>query len=342
MESASTRSKGKGSHPGANPSSIAITTRNRPPRAPFSAYPKRLKLSDLSELSELSRLSRRSRELDEPSTVKLSGTGTAEAPFEIPESPTLLSTSGFQSRHATVGDALDPDAPRAEMQQLLRTNIAEKKKKEYPETTASPHELSSPPTPASTSTHREKLRQLPRSSEAPTPLTSSLAPPIPITRRIIPTKGVLLNSNTEDTYIYHHEIGAIISQDPVNEDDSGQEEIILLVEVGAGLVAKTNTANTIVICKTRIDVNRLGRSFDNDRWIALVHPKMGKVWLFRIPHVRLLVGGRRPVAKCGICEGVIPEGKVAHGCVYTRDAVGDGGDTEPLLSNAKKVRFALK
>ncbi|CUS11916.1 unnamed protein product [Tuber aestivum] len=310
MDSASTRSKAK-----------AATRRNRLPYAPFPAYPKRLKLSDLSELEELSRLSRlsgRSKELDEPadpepepSAVKLSGAGTAQAPFEIPESPTLLlSTPCFRSRHS--------------------------------ETTASPCELSSSPTLAPTPTRRGELHQLPRSSEAPAPLTPSLAPPIPTTRRVTPANGVLLNSNTEDTYIYHHDIGAIISEDPVNKDDSRQEEIILLVEVAAGLVAKTNTANTIVICKSRVKVDQLGRSFDNDRWIALVHPKMGKVWLFRIPHVRLLVGGRRPAAKCGICEGVIPEGKVAHGCVYTRDAVGDGGNTEPALRNAKKVRFALK
>ena len=114
------------------------------------------------------------------------------------------------------------------------------------------------------------------------------------------------------------------------------------MEVGAGLVAKTNTTNTIVICKSPTEINRLGRSLDNDKWVALVHPRVGKVWLFRIPHVRLLIGGRKPVAKCGICEGVIPEGKVAHGCVYTDDAVGDGGGTEPILSNTKKVRFELK
>lgn len=323
---------------------MATATRNRLPRAPFSAYPKRLKLSDLSELSELSRLYKEVSEPAEPkpSAIRLSGIGTTEAPFEIPESPKLQPTSPPHSRHATTNDALDPELSPAEMQ-LLGFDIARGGKGGYSGTTASPHELSpsSTPTLAHTPTHRGELRRLPRSSETPAPLTSSLAHAIPATRRIIPTKGILLNSNTEDTYIYHHEIGAIISQDPVNKDSS-QEEIILLVEVGAGLVAKTNTANTIVICKSPIEVNRLGCSFDNDKWVALVHPRMGKIWLFRIPHVRLKIGGRRPAAKCGICEGVIPEGKVAHGCVYTREAEGDSSSTEPTLSTTKKVRFALK
>jgi len=323
---------------------MVTATRNRLPRAPFSAYPKRLKLSDLSELSELSRLSKELGEPAEPElpNVGLSGIGTAEVPFEIPESPKLQPTSRPHPHHATVDDALDPEFSPAEMQ-LPGFDITRREKEEYSRATASPRELSSSSTPtlAPTPTHRGGLHRLPRSSEAPAPPTSSLTHPIPATKRIIPTKGILLDSNTKDTYVYHHEIGAIISKDPVNKDSS-QEEIILLVEVGAGLVAKTNTANTIVICKSPIEIDRLGRSFDNDRWVALVHPRVGKIWLFRIPHVRLLISGRRPAAKCGICEGFIPEGKVAHGCVYTRDTMGDGGGTEPILSNTKKVRFALE
>ncbi|KAG0641706.1 hypothetical protein HOY80DRAFT_1038646 [Tuber brumale] len=359
METTAAKSRAKKLHPSKDPELRATTTRNRLPRAPFSAYPKRLKLSDLSELSELSRLSRRSRrsrELDEPtepehkpSTANISGAGTTEAPFEISESPNLPPTPCPRPRYASADDGLDLDLSWTEMPELLGINTTGKKEKEsgedeeeYWEITTSPRDLSSSPTLAPTSTHRGELHQLPRSSEAPAPLTSILAPPTPATRRIIQGKGSPLESNTKDTYIYYHEIGAIISKDPVNEDDSSQEEIILLVEVRAGFVAKTNTANTIVICKSHTEANRLGRSFDNDKWIALVHPKVGKIWLFRIPHVRLLIGGRRPAAKCGICEGAIPEGKIAHGCVYTRETVGDGGDTEPVLSNVKKVRFALK
>ncbi|KAG0135165.1 hypothetical protein HOY82DRAFT_156914 [Tuber indicum] len=340
METTSVKSKAKEFLPTDYPELTATAARNRPPRSPFPPYPGRLKLSDLSEISELSRFSWRSK----PSTTKVSGAGTTEAPFEIPGSPNLPPTP---SRCTSVDDGLDLGLSWAEMPELLGINIAEgegkeggeDEKKEYWETATSPHELSSSPTLAPTPTHGGKLRQLPRSSEAPAPLTSSLAPPTPAARRIIQGKGSPLESNTKDTYIYYHDIGAIISRDPVNEDDS-QEEIILLVEVRAGFVAKTNTANTIVICKSHTEANRLGRSFDNDKWIALVHPRVGKIWLFRIPHVRLLIGGRRPAAKCGICEGVIPEGKVAHGCVYTRETVIDGGDTEPVPGKVKKVRFA--
>ncbi|RPB05850.1 hypothetical protein L873DRAFT_1727935 [Choiromyces venosus 120613-1] len=217
----------------------------------------------------------------------------------------------------------------------------EEEEEKEEETMASLHEPPSSPTLP----HIEDLRELPKSSQTSAPPHSILEPPITTTKKLIQGKGVLLKSNTKDSYVYHHELSAIISKNPVSKDDGDeQEEIILLAEMKEGLVAKSNTANTIVVCKSRIDANRLGRSLVKDKWIELHHTKVGKVWLFRIPHVRFLIGGRRPVDKCGICEEVIPQGKVAHGCVYTRDTFGDDcGDGENVPSSVnKKVRFALE